>query len=134
MRRIPPIIIISESTKERIDEDTYVLLFICFSTFLNCQKDRIARHTPNATITTPMIPEYPFGGNTIFPANTIEISFRNNANFTITKPKPIKAILVRIQARKVRSLARCSRDLVLLFSSLLIFKVFTILSPTCECV
>ncbi len=78
--------------------------------------------TPIATIITPTTGEYSTGDK---PVGSIsrESCFKNKENFTITKPNPIKAILVRIQARKVRSLARCSLDLSIEFLS----SMFTII-------
>jgi len=65
--------------------------------------------TPNTTIITPTRAEYSFDETPFF-SNNNEISLRNNENLTITKPKPINAILVRIQARNVLSLAMYSLD------------------------
>lgn len=62
---------------------------------------------PKATKNKPIHPEYPFD-ESIIPlsekANAICLTKREN--FTTTKPNAMTAMAVRIQARKVRSLAR----------------------------
>jgi len=77
----------------------------------------IQNSTPKATIITPIIAENPFDGIP-FASTKREISFRNSVNLTITKPKPIKAMLVRIQDKNVLSFARCSLDVSKAFFSL----------------
>lgn len=119
---MPPIMIMSVMNGDNIEEETKKLLFSCFSFFLYCKKANIAIITPIATIITPTIEEYPFVGK-FFVSKRNASCFKNNENFTITKPKPIKAMLVRIHARKVLSFARCSLDLSIeFFSSTLVIS------------
>jgi hypothetical protein len=52
--------------------------------------------------------EAPFSGARIWGANLMANSLNQTLNFATTNPKLMTAMLVRIQARKVRSLARNS--------------------------
>src|ERR1700743_3396522 len=71
---------------------------------------------PTATRHMPMIPENPVGGVTGCAPTASDSCRTNKENLTTTKPKPMRAILVRIHARNVRSLARWSLGLPLGFS------------------
>jgi hypothetical protein len=88
-------------------------LTLMFFVLKKCQNGEY--HTEGYLI-TPIIAEYPFDGIP-FASTNREISFRNSVNFTITKPNPIKAMLVLIQDKNVLSLARCSLDLSKAFFS-----------------
>lgn len=54
----------------------------------------------------PIDAEKPFPGRITLPDRTTDNCLMKRENLTTTKPKPIKAILVRIQAKKVRSFAK----------------------------
>ena len=117
---------------DNIDEETKKLFFSCFSFFLYCKKARIAIITPIATITIPTTGEYSFENRSLV-SKSNESCFKNKENLTITKPKPIKAILVRIQARKVLSFARSSLDLSIEFLSVKFFiSFFKMFFDVCE--
>lgn len=82
-----------------------------FKTFLVCLNLTYARIIINAPIATRKIPtKREYEGVLSSPSlrNISCISLTNNENLTTTNPRPIMAKQVRIQAKKVRSLARWS--------------------------
>jgi len=108
-KKILPMISTTLNHEINTEDELYLLLFNCFSFFLNWRYESRQITPPSATRIIPMRDEYPLAGTTVVVSEKISSScFINNENFTTTKPKAITAIAVRIQARNVRSLARWS--------------------------